>query len=70
MKKEILKFTEVRQLLKGRRIHVRCNDIRFVVSRASFEHSCYMLLPKSALRFTVEYNEGKIFIESVSQINN
>lgn len=60
-----VKLTDVKKLLSGRFIYVRCKDARFLVTRSSFLNSCKRLGHPPF--FNIEYDERKIMIEEVNQ---
>ena len=58
-------LSELKQMLPGKLIFVRCNDARFIITKSAFRGTIKAL--KVTPTFDIDVNERFILIESVNQ---
>lgn len=66
MKQEAATLVDVKGLLSGRTIYVRCGEARFKITRQSFNNTMKNI--HRTTEFMIEYNEREILIERVDQL--
>lgn len=67
MQEKKLTVAQLRKLLPNRMLYIRCGDARFAVHKGSFLHTM-KVLGKKIETLSVCYDERKVFIENIKQL--